>query len=162
MHTTRALTIFPGSLDADPQPSVGRSPEGRPHREQTPPKRADPPVDRVSDTRLWKHNLRSLRYAGGNNILPEEIFLVEKIFSVRLLPLGRVHNVWISVSCRYESSNWVSATILGHFISTTEVATVKSCFVFQSCCKEPSAIFSSPCEIRPQVQNSKYGHILLK
>ena len=26
-----------------------------------------PYLDRVSDTRLWKHNLRSLRYAGGNN-----------------------------------------------------------------------------------------------
>ena len=23
-------------------------------------------LDRVSDTRLWKHNLRSLHYAGGN------------------------------------------------------------------------------------------------
>ena len=26
-----------------------------------------PPWNRMSDTRLWKHNLRSLRYAGGKN-----------------------------------------------------------------------------------------------
>ena len=26
-----------------------------------------PPLDRVSDTRMWKHNIRSLRYEGGKN-----------------------------------------------------------------------------------------------
>ena len=43
-------------------------------------RRADPPppsleLNRASDTRLWKHTLRSLRYAGGNDLLSQWVLL---------------------------------------------------------------------------------------
>ena len=83
-----------------------------------------PPVDRVSDTRLWKHNLCSLRYPGGKNIKSAS----NPQIVVSACMLSNLQRIFLNCSCTISNNRKMAITILSlQYLDS--VHTFTECFI---------------------------------